>query len=209
MTLKLFKAPFFPNMALTSGLITYPITFLITDTVTEIWGSKKAAIMVLMAFTMNFLMLIFIQTTIALPCHSDWFVLNNAFGYQSLSDYQTALVSVFSVSHFILMGSSVAYLISQFLDIQIFSLIRRKTNGRALWLRNNVSTLLSQLVDTFIMDGIVLYWGLGFKFKTCLIIGVSVYLYKAVFALVDTPLVYLLVHYLKKKLLSHDNSQTA
>lgn len=200
MTLKLFKAPFFPNMALTSGLITYPITFLITDTVTEVWGKKRAKWMVLTAFSMNLLMLIFIQSTIALKAHPSWLVSQNPFGYSSVEHYQIALRSVFSVSTYILIGSTIAYLVAQFLDIFLFDLIKKKTQGKHLWLRNNVSTCFSQLIDTFIMDGIVLYLGLGFDLKSCLIIGLSVYTYKVIFALLDTPFVYMLTHYLKNKL---------
>lgn len=209
MTLKLFQAPIFNNMALTSGLITYPITFLITDTVTEIWGKKRAKWMVLSAFSMNVLMLLFIKTTLYLTPHPSWFVENNSFGFNSIRDYQTALESVFSVSSFILIGSMIAYIASQFLDIYIFDVIKKKTKGRHLWIRNNASTCLSQLVDTFIMDGIVLYLGLGFSLSSCLIIGLSVYLYKVIFALLDTPFVYLLTHFLRKKLGPYEFSKTA
>ncbi len=207
MTLKLFKAPFFPQLALTSGLLTYPITFLITDTVTEIWGSAKAKLMVVMAFAMNLLMLIFVQTTIALPAHDNWLAIGNPFGYLSTADYQTALKSVFGVSTYILIGSSVAYLVSQFLDIKVFSLIRKKTKGKHLWLRNNISICLSQLIDTFIMDGIVLYLGLRFSLKACLLIGVSVYIYKVVFTVLETPFIYLFTHFLKRRLGIYDHSK--
>lgn len=208
MTLKLFQAPFFNNMALTSGLITYPITFLITDTVTEIWGKKKAKWMILSAFSMNVLMLVFIKTTLHLSPHPSWFVESNSFGFKSTRDYQIALESVFSVSSFILIGSMIAYLASQFLDIYIFDVIKNKTKGKHLWIRNNASTCISQLLDTFIMDGIVLYLGLGFSFSSCLIIGLSVYLYKVIFALLDTPFVYLLTHYLRKKLRLYEHPET-
>ncbi|MCH9632802.1 MAG: queuosine precursor transporter [Chlamydiae bacterium] len=209
MTMKLFKAPFFPTLALTSGLITYPITFLITDTVTEIWGEKKAHIMVWLAFSMNILMLTFIKSTIHLPVHKDWFINSNSFGFQSITDYQTALVSVFSVSSYILLGSMVAYMISQLMDIKIFAFLKKKTKGRHLWLRNNASTCISQLIDTFIMDGIVLYWGLKMSLSTCITIGISVYVFKVTFALLDTPIVYLLTHYLKKKLSPDEYKKTA
>lgn len=206
MTMKLFHAPFYPHLALTSGLITYPITFVITDTVTEIWGCQKARLMVWLAFGMNFLMLIFIKSTLALSAHPTWFIENNRFGFGSTTDYQIALESVFSVSSYILIGSMVSYVISQLFDIYIFALLKKKTQGRHLWLRNNVSTCLSQLIDTFIMDGIVLYWGLGLSFKTCLSIGIAVYTFKVIFALLDTPVVYFLTHYLKKKLQLYDKT---
>ena len=106
-------------------------------------------------------------------------------------------------------GSTVAYLVSQFFDIYLFDVIKRKTKGKHLWLRNNVSTCTSQLLDTFIMDGIVLYFGLGMELKTCFVIGLCVYVYKVIFALLDTPFVYLFTRFLKNKLGDSENVQTA
>lgn len=198
--MKLFQAPFFPSFALTTGLITYPITFVITDTVTEIWGSRKAHLMIWIAFFMNFIMLLFIKATVALPPHESWFIPNNKFGFAALKDYQMALSSVFSVNSLVLMSSMLAYLVAQFCDVKIFTALKKKTNGKHLWLRNNVSTCVSQIIDTFIMDGIVLYLGLRLPLSTCISIGLAVYVFKVICALLDTPIVYFLTYYLKKKL---------
>lgn len=207
-TLKVVYFPWFPNLALTSGIITYPITFLITDLVSEIWGEKKAKRMIILAFSMNLIMLFFTQATLRLPAHPAWVAPDNPFGYTSLEQYQTAFASVFSINGTILIGSLSAFLIAQLLDVKLFCFLRKKSNNRHLWLRNNVSTLVSQLVDTFIMNGIVLIWGLQLHLSDALHIMLSEYGYKVVFALLDTPFIYLFVYLLKKRFARNDYFHT-
>lgn len=207
MTLKVFYFPFLPNFAMTSGILTYPITFLITDIVSEVWGAKKAKFMIFMAFSMNILMIVFTQGTLHLPAHESWVAPSNPFGFSSVNEYQNAFSSVFSINGIIFVGSMIAYLIGQLLDVKLFCFLKEKTEGRHLWLRNNVSTLTSQLIDTFIMNGIVLSFGLGLNLKTCLIIVFAEYLYKAIFALLDTPFIYLFVGILKRRYTNYDTIQ--
>ena len=91
-------------------------------------------------------------------------------------------------------ASMVAYLTAQFVDVRVFHFWKRRTNGKALWLRNNGSTMVSQLVDTFVVGVILLYIGFGMDFSTGLTIMVTVYVYKIIFALLDTPVIYLAVY---------------
>lgn len=203
-TLKVFYFPWFPNLPLTTGILTYPITFLITDLVSEIWGSRRAKFMIFLAFAMNILMILFTQSTLLLPSHSSWVAPENPFGFSSIQEYQNAFRSVFSINGMIFVGSMVAYLIAQLLDVKLFCFIKKKSKGRHLWLRNNVSTCLSQLLDTFIMNGIVLAWGLGLNLSTCANIMFSEYLYKVIFALLDTPFIYLFVFLIKRRFKTYD-----
>lgn len=189
--LKLFRMPFFPSLALPSGAITYPLTFLLTDIVSEIWGAKKANFMVYLGFAMSMCMLVIVQVVLQLPPHEFWVEANNPFGYQSIQEYQNAYESVFSLNGKLLFGSMLAYLTAQLVDIRIFHSLKRKTKGRHLWLRNNGSTFISQLLDTIIVNSIVLFWGLHMEFSLGLQIMATVYLYKVFFAICDTPFVYL------------------
>ncbi|MFT4553424.1 MAG: putative integral membrane protein (TIGR00697 family) [Chlamydiales bacterium] len=196
--LKLFRLPFFPSIALPSGAITYPLTFLLTDLVSEIWGKKKANFMVFLGFGMSLLMLFVIQIVLCLPPHEIWVSPENSFGYLSVGEYQTAYESVFSISGTLIFASMSAYMTAQLIDIRIFHFFKNKTNGRHLWLRNNASTFISQFFDTLIVNSIVLFWGLGMEFPVGLQIMSSVYLYKVVFAIFDTPIVYLGVAVIKR-----------
>ena len=153
---KLFQGPLNPSShALTTGIITYPVTFLLTDVVSEIWGQKKASAMVLIGFFMSIVMLLFVQIAIHLPAHPYWVAPNNPFGFETTSDYQNAFNSVFSVNSKLLFGSMLAYMVAQLLDVKLYHMWRRITKGKYLWIRNNGSTSISQLVDTFIVNSIL------------------------------------------------------
>jgi len=116
---KLFQGPFNPSShALTTGIITYPLTFLLTDVVSEIWGAKKANTMVLIGFLMSIVMLIFIQIAMYLPAHPYWVAPNNPFGFETVNEYQNAFNSVFSVNGKLLFGSMSAYMVAQLLDVR-------------------------------------------------------------------------------------------
>jgi len=117
---KLFQGPFNPRShALTTGIITYPLTFLLTDVVSEIWGAKKANTMVLIGFLMSIVMLIFIQIAMYLPAHPYWVAPNNPFGFETVNEYQNAFNSVFSVNGKLLFGSMLAYMVAQLLDVKL------------------------------------------------------------------------------------------
>ena len=197
---KLFQGPLNPTShALTTGIITYPVTFLLTDVVSEIWGLKKASAMVLIGFLMSIVMLLFVQIAIHLPAHPYWVAPNNPFGFETTGDYQNAFNSVFSVNSKLLFGSMLAYMVAQLLDVKLYHMWRRITKGKYLWIRNNGSTSISQLVDTLIVNSILFYWGFGWEFWQGISVMLTIYFYKLILAVLDTPLIYLVVALIKKK----------
>jgi uncharacterized integral membrane protein (TIGR00697 family) len=198
---KLFEGPFNPAQhALTTGILTYPITFLLTDVVSEIWGAKKANMMVYIGFMMSFIMLAIVQLALYVPAHPFWVAPDNPFGYTSTEQYQNAYASVFSVNGKLLFGSMLAFVVAQLLDVRLFHFFRRLTGGKYLWLRNNCSTWISQLADTFIVNSILFYWAFGWDFYTGIQVMITIYFYKMFIALLDTPLIYLAVFSLRKSL---------
>ena len=197
---KLFQGPFNSNThALTTGIITYPVTFLLTDVVSEIWGAKKANTMVLIGFLMSIVMLLLVQIAIHLPAHPYWVAPDNPFEYGSVSEYQNAFNSVFSVNGKLLFGSMLAYMVAQLLDVRLYHMWKRITKGKYLWIRNNGSTSISQLVDTFIVNSILFYWGFGWEFWQGISVMFTIYCYKLILAAIDTPLIYLSVALIRKK----------
>ena len=147
------------SITLTTGIITYPLTFLITDIVCEVFGKKKASLMVLLGFFASILSLIFINLAVILPGSKVW--VNNSLGYNSIEDMQNAYESVFTLPGFLITASMLAYLVAQLIDVSIFHYLKKLTSGKKLWLRNNISTIFSQLVDTIIVNSIFLYFGLN------------------------------------------------
>jgi len=199
--IKLFQAPFKPEFALTTGILTYPVTFLITDIVSEIYGKKRADFMVLMGFGCSLLMLAIVQVAIHVAPHAYWVPGSaDAQFYQSVEGYQHAYESVFSLGPVLLVGSMLAYLCAQLTDNYLFHWWKRKTNGKHLWLRNNGSTWVSQLVDTAIVNSILFYIGFKMDFASGVSIMVTIYVYKVIIAALDTPLIYLGV-YLARRIL--------
>ena len=193
---KIFRIPFTYDLALPIGVITYPGTFLITDIVSEVWGPKRANTLVHLGFFMSLLMVVIVQIAVALPPSELWISSSIENSFQ----YQEAYEAVFSTSIVAFIASMTAYVFAQLIDIRIFHFIKYKTRGKHLWLRNNLSTLCSQIIDTVIVSSIFLYWGLQLDFITGLEIMLSSYSYKAIFALIDTPFCYLGVSLIRNRL---------
>ncbi len=176
---KMISFPFFQNFSIPAGLITYPITFLISDLVTEIYGAHKAKMMVYTAFGMIILSYAIIQLALILPSNDP--------------ENQDTFQSVLGLNGLIISASLAAYLLAQIVDIRLYALIKQWTGCRFLWLRNNSSTLISQILDTITVNIIHLYWGLGMEIGLVLKIILFAYSYKAIFSILNTPILYLAV----------------
>lgn len=187
--IKLFRAPFNPDFALTTGILTYPVTFLVTDLVSEIYGKRRADFMVVLGFGMSLLMLAIVQLALAVAPHPYWVPPSGAY-YDTVDGYQQAFRSVFALNGILLFGSMLAYLCAQLVDNWLYHFWKRLTKGKHLWLRNNGSTMISQLVDTLIVNSILFFIGFGMDFATGFGIMATIYVYKVCLAVLDTPLIY-------------------
>ena len=170
---------------LSVGIIAYPITFLITDVVSEIFGRKRAnKVVIAGVFASLFALLIVVVSTEA-PATS----------WSPISD--GVFKKVFGFTYIAVGASLAAYLLAQFLDVQIFHFWKNLTKGKHLWLRNNFSTFGSQLIDTasilFLLCSFgVIEWTLFYELL------ISGYLFKVLFAFFDTPLIYISVFSIRK-----------
>jgi len=170
---------------LSVGIIAYPITFLVTDVVSEVYGKKRANNLVKAGvFASAFALLIVIVSSSATA--TNWSPINDA-----------EFKKVFGFT-FIAVGASLAaYLLAQFLDVQVFHFWKRLTKGKHLWLRNNFSTFSSQLIDTITILLLLCSFGV-IKWELFGVLLLNGYLFKVLFALFDTPIVYALVYFLRK-----------
>lgn len=180
---KMVALPFF-GLSVPAGLLIYPITFLLSDLVTEIFGAVKAKFMVYTALAMSLLSFIIIQIALLLPSNE-------------LED-QKAFQIVLGLTGLRVFSSLISYLTSQIVDIQLYAAIKRLTGPKFLWLRNNASTCISQIVDTVMIDLIFLWWGLGMTMKEVAPIMLFSYLFKACFSVACTPLFYFLVYIMRR-----------
>jgi queuosine precursor transporter len=191
---KLFRPPFFEldfwgdPINLTAGIITYPLTFLVTDIVSEIYGKKRADLMVKLGFAMTLLMLGVVQLSIALEPAVYWSVPDKI---EDPAGMQLAWESCFGIGGWLVLGSMCAYLVAQLTDNFLFHFWRGLTQGRHLWLRNNGSTIVSQLLDTFIVNSFLFYAAFEWELMRGLKVMLVIYLFKLALAWMDTPLCYL------------------
>jgi len=176
-------------LTLTSGIITYPLTFLLTDLVSEIWGKRRADLMVKLGFFMSLVMLGIVKLARGLPPSDFWS--NPDLGVDAAADMQFAFDLTFYYPGLLLFASMTAYLVAQLFDVRLYHFWWRVTGGRWMFVRNNGSTMISQLVDTIIVNGIFLHWGLKMDWPTVGSIILAVYLCKVALAIADTPLIYL------------------
>lgn len=164
-----------------AGILAYSLTFIATDVISEVWGKQSANHVVLAGFITLATVSLLIQLALLWPAAPSW---------KNKEAFDTVLGSTFRV----ILASLAAYLVSQFHDVWLFHILKRATKGRFLWLRNNLSTTISQFIDSFIFIAIAFY---GVMPVWPLILGQ--WAVKLVIALLDTPVVYLLVRVLKEK----------
>lgn len=167
------------------GLLPYPITFLITDLVSEIYGKRKANDLVLTGIFASIFSLGIIAVSSAVPATS----------FSAISD--SLFDTVFGNTVIAVLASMLAYLFAQFVDIQIYHFWKNLTKGKMLWLRNNFSTVFSQFVDTLsvlllLCLNDVIPWD-----KFWVLLG-SGFLFKVLVAFIDTPLLYAGVYVFKR-----------
>lgn len=179
---------------LSVGILPYPITFLITDLISEIYGKKKANQVVTAGIFASFFSIVILLIAQAVP----------AIPASPVDD--TTFDKVFALSPLAVLASMLAYLFAQYIDIRIYHFWKNLTRGKMLWLRNNFSTFASQFIDTLTVIVLLcsfgvlpwsLFWGL-------LVSGV---LFKILIAALDTPLLYLLVFLFRKKFNLKENEE--
>ena len=160
------------------GILPYPITFLITDLISEIYGKKKANEVVVGGIIASFFAMGILFIANVVPA-TDW---------SPVTD--TLFSKVFGSAAIAVFASMMAYLLAQFIDIQIYHYWKRLTGGKHLWLRNNCSTFLSQLVDTSTVLLLLCAFG---EIEWDLFVGLLLagFLFKVFIAALDTPFLYL------------------
>ena len=168
------------------GILPYPITFLITDIISEVYGKKKANQVVTTGIFASFFSLLIIYLADVVPA-TEWSPIGDSL-----------FEKVFGATAIAVFASMVAYLLAQYIDIQLFHFWKRLTKGKHLWLRNNFSTFLSQFVDTFSVLFLLCSFG---KIDWQLFSGLllSGFLFKVLVAALDTPFLYLAVYSLRKR----------
>lgn len=182
------------------GVLPYPITFLCTDFISEFYGKKRASMVVWIGFVLNLWVLFILWIGGILPPQPE---IDPVTGLPPEGDPNRLFFEVRLFTFSATFASMIAYLTAQFVDVHVFHLLKKKTHGKLLWLRNNGSTLTSQLVDSFAVVLITYYFTHAILidpekgvFTSLLILILSNYFFKVIAALVDTIPFYIGVRFL-------------
>lgn len=171
---------------ISAGLLPYPLTFLVTDIISEIYGERRANNVVKAGLIAALVIMGIVMIAEAAPA-------------TSFSPVDDKLFSrVFGLTGPAVIASLSAYLVAQFIDIRLFHFWKKLTKGKLLWVRNNFSTIFSQLFDTAVVLVLLCSFGTIDWSLFWALFGSS-FLFKFIFALADTPLFYLFIGLLKRR----------
>ncbi len=183
---------------LTAGVILWPFVFLTTDIINEFYGVRGVRILSFLSAGVVLYAFLMVALAIRLSPADFW-----EFSQSKNINMQTAFSAIYGQGLWIIAGSITAFLVGQFVDVFTFQFFKRHTKGKWIWLRATGSTLISQLIDSFV----VLYvaFGIGADWDWALLLSVCTlnYIYKFFSAILLTPLIYL-VHFLIIRYLGHD-----
>ena len=195
------------SFTLTCGVLLWPLEFVMTDIINEFYGPKAVRrISYIAVGLISYAYLMFFLATKTAPS-TTWIVSNQKSG---VPDMQAAFGGVFGQSMRIIIGSLVAFLVSQIVDVTIFHKIKKLTGEKHVWLRATGSTIVSQLVDSYIV--LFIAFSGTYDWQFILAVGMVNYTYKATMAIVLTPLIYLVERRMEKYFgheLTHRMKQSA
>ena len=196
---KIFEFDFILNFNMSVGVIIWPVVFITTDIINEYFGKK--GIKKISYFTILLIIYVFIiiYMSTKLTPNNYWLNINSVDNHGNPFNIDYAYNIIFLQSTGIIIGSIIAFLIAQILDVIIFQKLKKMTKGKFIWLRATGSTLISQFIDSFVVLFIAFYllapndktWSLSQVFS----VGFDNYTFKFIIAILITPLIYL-AHYL-------------
>jgi hypothetical protein len=186
------------SLSFTAGVLVWPIVFVMTDVINEYFGVRGVRFISWLAVALIIYAFLAAYAAIHLA-PADWWVTVN--GGHGVPDMQAAFVAIFGQGMWTIAGSVTAFLVGQLIDVVLFYRIRRWTGERFIWLRSTGSTVVSQLVDSFVVLYIAFvlgpqHWSMG-RF---LAVGTVNYGYKVLLAILLTPLIYLARRWIERYL---------
>lgn len=191
--LSLFGSKMDFNMS--AGVVNWPIVFITSDIINEYFGRKGVKRISYLTAGFIAYMYVAIYATTSLPPAQFWLEVNSKDSLGNAMNIDGAFNQIFRQGLGIMIGSIVAFLIGQLLDVTVFSWLRRRTGSRHIWLRATGSTLFSQLIDSFVVIFIAFYLFGTWSTTQVLQVGIINYTYKGAVALLMTPILYI-AHYL-------------
>ncbi len=187
---------------LTAGVLLWPVVFIMTDIINEYFGKQGVRFMSFTAAGLIAYAFLMVYFSIGLSPSDFWIERTTPSGILNMD---LAFNTIFGQGLWIIIGSLVAFLVGQVVDVTVFHYLRGFTGQSKIWLRATGSTLVSQFIDSFVVLFIAFYIGAGWDLKLVLAIGVVNYIYKFFIAVFLTPLLYV-IHYFVDLYLGKDLS---
>ncbi len=177
------------SLNFTAGVLLWPVVFIMTDIVNEYFGRRGVRFLSWMTVGLILYAFAFAYLAIGLVPASWWVGIQADRG---VPDMQAAFAAIFGQGMWIIMGSTIAFLIGQVVDVAVFHRVRRITGERMVWARATGSTLISQLIDSFVVLYVAFVLGpQQWPMELFLAVGTVNYIYKFAVAIALTPLIYL------------------
>ena len=191
------------GMDLSAGVLMWPIVFVMTDVINEYYGKRVVRILSYLTIAVILYAFVLIFGAIALAPNDWWQSISGVIEgdpQSSLSNMNLAFKKIMGQGMWIIIGSMVAFLVGQIIDVTVFHKIKRFTGEKKVWLRATGSTLVSQFIDSFVVLFIAFYIGAEWDLVRVLAIGLVNYTYKFFMAVMLTPLIYIAHHFIDKYL---------
>jgi hypothetical protein len=173
------------GFSLTAGVLLWPVVFIMTDIINEYYGVKGVRFLSFIAAALIAYEFLAFTGAIHLSPPAWW-----PGSSPKTPNLQGAYQAVLGQGNWIIIGSLVAFLIGQIVDVVVFHGIKKITGEKKIWLRSTGSTLISQLVDSYVVLFIAFYWGANWSLPKVLAIGMVNYTYKFIVAILLTPVIY-------------------
>lgn len=191
---------------LTAGVIIWPVVFVTTDIINEYFGKQGVKKITLLTVILILYAFLVITIVTGLPPAQFWIQLNNTDPQGNPFNIDFAFNSIYRQGLGIIIGSLVAFLVSQFLDATVFHWLRKYTGSKKIWLRATGSTLVSQLIDSVVVLFIAFYVFGNWSMELVLSVAAINYIYKFCVAILLTPVLYF-AHYVIDRYLGHNNAE--
>jgi len=191
------------GISLTCGVLLWPLEFIMTDIVNEYYGPKAVRRISYIAVALIGYAFLMFYLAMGVPAADFWYGSGVADGVPNMSN---AFNSIFGQGMWIIFASITAFLVSQIVDVTVFHKIKKITGEKKVWLRATGSTLISQLVDSFIVLFIAFKIGKGWSWQLVFAICLINYTYKFIMAILLTPVIYWVEHAIEKYV-GHDTAK--
>ena len=191
------------SFSLSVGVIPWPVVFVLTDIINEYYGVKGVRFLSLLTVALIFFaFFVFYFAILASPDTAFWIT---SYAKEGVPDMQAAFAAIFGQGMNIIVGSITAFLLGQLADALVFRKIKVMTGEKRIWMRATMSTLVSQLIDSFVVTYIAFYLFRGVSLGQCTAWALTAYTYKFCIAILFTPVVYL-IHWVAERYLGREKA---